>query len=93
MSYQKWLKCFILTELNHTTPKTFDKMHFFSILNKTNFIFHTHLDLLEACLQVIRQWYTILNLLVHRKNVDFFHFDYSFNLKLTRTLTTKEIKI
>ena len=55
MSYQKLLKCFILTELHHTTLKTLDKMNFFSTLDKTNFFFHTHLDLLEACLQVIRQ--------------------------------------
>ena len=55
MSYQKLLKCYVLTELHHTTPKTFDKMNFFSTLDKTNFIFHTHLDLLEANLQVIRQ--------------------------------------
>ena len=68
-------------------------MNFFSTLDKTNFIFHTHLDLLEIDLQVIRQGYTILNLLVHKKNVDFFHFDYLFNLKLTKTLITKEIKI
>ena len=92
VSYQKLLKCYVLTELHHKTPKSLDKRNFFATLDKTNFFFHTNLDWLEAGLQVIRQGYNILNLLVHRKNVDFLHLDYSFNLKPTRTLTTKERK-
>ena len=31
----------------------------------------------------------MLNLLIHRKNLNYLHLDYNFNLKPTKTLTTK----
>jgi len=34
----------------------------------------------------------MLNLLIHRKNLDYLHLDYNFNLKPVKTLTTKERK-
>ena len=34
----------------------------------------------------------MLNLLIHRKNVNYLHLDYNFNLKPVKTLTTKERK-
>jgi hypothetical protein len=34
----------------------------------------------------------MLNLLIHRKNLNYLHLDYNFNLKPTKTLTTKERK-
>tara|TARA_B100000795_G_scaffold268839_1_gene256657 strand:+ start:70 stop:2532 length:2463 start_codon:yes stop_codon:yes gene_type:complete len=42
--------------------------------------------------QVCRQGYNMLNLLIHRKNVNYLHLDYNFNLKPVKTLTTKERK-
>ena len=39
--------------------------------------------------QVCRQGYNMLNLLIHRKNLNYLHLDYNFNLKPTKTLTTK----
>ena len=30
----------------------------------------------------------MLNLLIHRKNLNYLHLDYNFNLKPTKTLTT-----
>lgn len=36
-----------------------------------------------------RQGYNMLNLLIHRKNLNYLHLDYNFNLKPTKTLTTK----
>ena len=50
------------------------------------------LDWVEAGLQVCRQGYNMLNLLIHRKNVNYLHLDYNFNLKPVKTLTTKERK-
>jgi hypothetical protein len=44
------------------------------------------------CLQVCRQGYNMLNLLIHRKNLNYLHLDYNFNLKPVKTLTTKERK-
>ena len=46
---------------------------------------------MEAGLQVCRQGYNMLNLLIHRKNVNYLHLDYNFNLKPVKTLTTKEL--
>ena len=43
-------------------------------------------------LQVCRQGYNMLNLLIHRKNLNNLHLDYNFNLKPVKTLTTKERK-
>ena len=43
-------------------------------------------------LQVCRQGYNMLNLLIHRKNLNYLHLDYNFNLKPVKTLTTKERK-
>jgi pre-mRNA-processing factor 8 len=42
--------------------------------------------------QVCRQGYNMLNLLIHRKNLNYLHLDYNFNLKPVKTLTTKERK-
>ena len=47
---------------------------------------------LPACEQVCRQGYNMLNLLIHRKNLNYLHLDYNFNLKPVKTLTTKERK-
>ena len=47
---------------------------------------------MEAGLQVCRQGYNMLNLLIHRKNLNYLHLDYNFNLKPVKTLTTKERK-
>jgi pre-mRNA-processing factor 8 len=44
------------------------------------------------CPQVCRQGYNMLNLLIHRKNLNYLHLDYNFNLKPVKTLTTKERK-
>jgi len=48
--------------------------------------------LLAFPLQVCRQGYNMLNLLIHRKNLNYLHLDYNFNLKPVKTLTTKERK-
>ena len=58
----------------------------------TKFFQSTKLDWVEAGLQVCRQGYNMLNLLIHRKSLNYLHLDYNFNLKPTKTLTTKERK-
>ena len=47
---------------------------------------------LSIAMQVCRQGYNMLNLLIHRKNLNYLHLDYNFNLKPVKTLTTKERK-
>eukprot|EP01103_Thecamoeba_quadrilineata_P007750 TRINITY_DN17584_c0_g1_i1.p1 TRINITY_DN17584_c0_g1~~TRINITY_DN17584_c0_g1_i1.p1 ORF type:complete len:2354 (+),score=376.42 TRINITY_DN17584_c0_g1_i1:360-7064(+) len=92
VSYQKLLKCFVLNQLKHRPPKAMNKKYLFRTLKATKFFQSTELDWVEAGLQVCRQGYNMLNLLIHRKNLNYLHLDYNFNLKPVKTLTTKERK-
>lgn len=92
VSYQKLLKCWVLNQLHHRPPKALNKKFLFKSLKQTKFFQTTELDWLEAGLQVCRQGYNMLNLLIHRKNLNYLHLDYNFNLKPVKTLTTKERK-
>lgn len=67
VSYQKLLKCFVLNELKHHAPKAMTKKSLFRQLKATKFFQTTKLDWVEAGLQVCRQGYNMLNLLIHRK--------------------------
>lgn len=92
VSYQKLLKCWVLNELHHRPPKAMNKRNLFRALKKTKFFQTTELDWVEAGLQVCRQGHNMLNLLIHRKSLNYLHLDYNFNLKPVKTLTTKERK-
>ena len=92
VSYQKLLKCYVLNRLHHRHPKALNKRYLFKILRATKFFQTTQIDWVEAGLQVCRQGYNMLNLLIHRKNLNYLHLDYNFNLKPIKTLTTKERK-
>ncbi|KAI7862169.1 pre-mRNA-processing-splicing factor 8 [Spinellus fusiger] len=92
VSYQKLLKCYVLNALKHRAPKALNKKYLFRSLKATKFFQTTQLDWVEAGLQVCRQGYNMLNLLIHRKNLNYLHLDYNFNLKPVKTLTTKERK-
>ena len=67
VSYQKLLKCFVLNELRTRPEKAMSKKNLFRQLKATKFFQTTKLDWVEAGLQVCRQGYNILNLLIHRK--------------------------
>uniref|UniRef100_A0A1I8G2Y6 JAB_MPN domain-containing protein n=1 Tax=Macrostomum lignano TaxID=282301 RepID=A0A1I8G2Y6_9PLAT len=92
VSYQKLLKCYVLNALKHRHPKPQKKRYLFRSFKATKFFQMTTLDWVEAGLQVCRQGYNMLNLLIHRKNLNYLHLDYNFNLKPVKTLTTKERK-
>ncbi|OQR97218.1 pre-mRNA-processing-splicing factor 8 [Achlya hypogyna] len=92
VSYQKLLKCWVLNHLHARPPKALNKKYLFKSLKSTKFFQSTELDWVEAGLQVCRQGYNMLNLLIHRKNLNYLHLDYNFNLKPIKTLTTKERK-
>lgn len=68
------------------------RRYLFRSFKATKFFQTTTLDWVEAGLQVCRQGYNMLNLLIHRKNLNYLHLDYNFNLKPVKTLTTKERK-
>ncbi|ONK57282.1 uncharacterized protein A4U43_C10F18470 [Asparagus officinalis] len=67
VSYQKLLKCFVLNELHHRPPMAQKKKHLFRSLQATKLFQTTELDWAEAGLQVCKQGYNMLNLLIHRK--------------------------
>ncbi|KAF2458304.1 pre-mRNA processing splicing factor 8 [Lineolata rhizophorae] len=92
VSYQKLLKTFVLNELHKRPPKAQNKQDLMRTLKSTKFFQQTTIDWVEAGLQVCRQGFNMLNLLIHRKNLTYLHLDYNFNLKPIKTLTTKERK-
>lgn len=92
VSYQKLLKSYVLNELHRKRPKSQQKQNLLRTLKQTKFFQQTTIDWVEAGLQVCRQGFNMLNLLIHRKNLTYLHLDYNFNLKPVKTLTTKERK-
>lgn len=92
VSYQKLLKYYILNDLHHQRPKALNKKYLFRQLKATKFFQSTEIDWVEAGLQVCRQGFNMLHLLINRKNLNYLHLDYNFNLKPVKTLTTKERK-
>src|ERR1700691_2285774 len=92
VSYQKLLKTYVLNELHKRKPKAQNKQSLMKSLKQTKFFQQTTIDWVEAGLQVCRQGDNMLNLLIHRKNLNYLHLDYNFNLKPIKTLTTKERK-
>lgn len=92
VSYQKLLKTYVLNELHKKKPKAQNKQNLLRTLRSTKFFQQTTIDWVEAGLQVCRQGFNMLNLLIHRKNLTYLHLDYNFNLKPIKTLTTKERK-
>merc|ERR1712151_1201603 len=92
VSYQKLLKNYVLNELHKRKPKATRKKNLFRALEATKYFQYTEIDWVEAGLQVCKQGYNMLNLLIHRKQLNYLHLDYNFNLKPVKTLTTKERK-
>ncbi|AOW02650.1 uncharacterized protein YALI1_C15021g [Yarrowia lipolytica] len=92
VSYQKLLKSYVLTSLTSQSTVTQKKRGLLKSLRNTKFFQQTEIDWVEAGLQLCRQGFNMLNLLIHRKGLTYLHLDYNFNLKPTKTLTTKERK-
>lgn len=76
VSYQKLLKLYVLNALKHRRPKPHLKRNLFRSLKQTKFFQTTTVDWVEAGLQVCRQGFNMLNLLIHRKNLNYLHLDY-----------------
>ena len=92
VSYQKLVKSYVLRSLHAKPAEPHTKRDLFKTFHKTKFFQSTELDWVEAGLQVVRQGYNMMSLLIHKKNVTYLHLDYNFNLKPIKTLTTKERK-
>ena len=92
VSFQKLLKGHVLRSLHARAPKPQARRDLFKTFHKTKFFESTEIDWLEAGLQIVRQGYNMMSLLIHKKNLNYLHLDYNFNLKPIKTLTTKERK-
>ena len=92
VSYQKLLKQWVLNQLHHQKPKSKKKKTLFKELYKTKYFQATEIDWVEAGLQVVRQGFNMMNLMIHKRNLTYLHLDYNFALKPIKTLTTKERK-
>ncbi|KAJ2818140.1 pre-mRNA-splicing factor 8, partial [Coemansia sp. 'formosensis'] len=92
VSYQKLLKNYVLNAIHSSPPRAQRKKYLFRQFKATKFFQSTEIDWVEAGLQVCRQGHNMLNLLIHRKRLNYLHLDYNFNLKPVKTLTTKERK-
>ena len=70
VSYQKLLKVYVLNKLRSKAPANHIKKNLLRSLGQTKFFQRTTLDWVEVGLQVCRQGYNMLNLLIHRKNLN-----------------------
>ncbi|KAF6056038.1 PROCN domain family protein [Candida parapsilosis] len=95
VSYQKLLKNYVSNELKTSKAKkarATKKVNLLKSLRNTKYFQETRIDWVEVGLQVCRQGFNMLNLLIHKRGLTYLHLDYNFNLKPTKTLTTKERK-
>lgn len=92
VSHQKLLKAHVLNELKVKSSGNKRRAHLLKSLRNTKYFQETTIDWVEAGIQVCKQGHNMLNLLIHRKGLTYLHLDYNFNLKPTKTLTTKERK-
>lgn len=96
VSYQKLLKNYVSNELKqrriNKRRSQVKNTPLLKSLRKTKYFQQTTIDWIEAGLQLCRQGHNMLNLLIHRRGLTYLHLDYNFNLKPTKTLTTKERK-
>ncbi|KAI5962637.1 PRP8 [Candida pseudojiufengensis] len=94
ISYQKLLKNSVINDLKtkNRRTKASKKANLLKSLGRTKYFQQTRIDWVEAGIQVCRQGFNMLNLLIHKRGLTYLHLDYNFNLKPTKTLTTKERK-
>jgi len=92
ISYQKLLKRFVINKMLKKSRRLPDKSNLIKTFQSTMFFHSVRLDWVESGIHLVRQGYNMLNLLIHRKGLNFLHLDYNFNLKPIKTLTTKERK-
>ncbi|KIO09059.1 hypothetical protein M404DRAFT_22271 [Pisolithus tinctorius Marx 270] len=79
-------------QIEEPPGESYDKEESIRSAQATKFFQTTRLNWVEAGLQVCGQGYNVLNLLIHRKNLNYLHLDYNMNLKPIKTLTMQERK-
>jgi len=92
ISYQQLLKHYVLRESKKKGLTSVKKVSVIKIFSESAFFHTTKMDWLEIGIIVCQQGFTMLNLMIHKRGLNFLHLDYNFNLKPIKTLTTKERK-
>ena len=92
VSYQKLLKGHVFNELRKKRSSSKQQSRLLKSLKNTKYFQQTTIDWVEAGLQLCKQGHNMLNLMIHKRGLTYLHLDYNFNLKPTKTLTTKERK-
>lgn len=83
------LKQWVKNELHKKKPASHKKRNLMRAFASTKFFQYTEMDWVEVGLNLCRQGFNMLMLLIHRKNLNYLHLDFNFNLKPVKTLTTK----
>ena len=68
------------------------KFNFDKILESSSFFIQKRMSWIESGMQICLQSYTMMQILLGRKNLNYLNLDFNFNLKPLKTLTTKERK-
>ena len=99
VSCQKLLKHRVKNYLRRQKARergNIERVHTPGVLPKgmehSKFFKSTRIDWVEAGLQLCTQAHDMLTLYLRRRNIDFIHLDYNFNLKPKKALTTRERK-
>jgi len=92
ISHQKLLKRYVLNKIKNTNKKKDLKIRLLNVLSNSEYFRSTKIDWVETGIHLNKQGFNMLNLLIHKKGLNFLHLDYNFNLKPVKTLTTKERK-
>ena len=66
-----------MNQLHNKPPKAQKRRDLLRSLHSTKFFQTTEEDWVEAGLQVVRQGFNTLNLLIHRRGLNYLHLDYN----------------
>nr|BAS01665.1 splicing factor PRP8 [Lotharella vacuolata] len=92
ISHQKLLKRYVLNKIKNSNKKHNLKTRLLDMLINSEYFRTTKIEWIETGVHLNIQGFNMLNLLIHKKGLNFLHLDYNFNLKPIKTLTTKERK-
>ena len=92
VSYQKLLKNHVKNALKKKSHGIAKIKSLPKALVQTKYFHQTSMDWVEAGLQLLQQGHNMLNILITRKELQYLHLDYNFNLKPVKSMSTKERK-
>ena len=92
LSFYSLLKKFFVNQIVNKNRTEKKKLFFEKLLEKNFFFKKVQTTWIDSGVQICSQSYKMMKLLIERKNLIFLNLDFNFNLKPTKTLSTKERK-